>query len=302
LLPMPESPREAGDAWYPPGHGDVFRAFANSGLLDQMIKEGKEYVFIANVDNIGATVDFNILNDLIETNCEFAMEVTDKTRADIKGGTLIDYQGHVRLLELAQVPPSHVEDFKSIKKFKIFNTNNIWVNLKAISRVLKDNTLRDVDIIVNPKKSDSGVSVIQLETAVGAAIQFFENAKGINVHRRRFLPVKNTSDLFVVQSNLYALENGELVMSPKRVFDTVPLVKLGENFTKVSNYMSRLQGIPDILELDQLTVSGDVSFGSNIVLKGTVIIVANHGNRIDIPAGSILENKVVSGNLRILDH
>lgn len=40
----------------------------------------------------------------------------------------------------------------------------------------------------------------------------------------------------------------------------------------------------------------------NFFLKGTVIIIANHGDRIDIPAGAILENKIVSGNLRILDH
>jgi UTP--glucose-1-phosphate uridylyltransferase len=66
--------------------------------------------------------------------------------------------------------------------------------------------------------------------------------------------------------------------------------------------MNRFKGTPDILELDQLTVSGDVTFGSGIVLKGTVIIVANHGNRIDIPSGAVLENKVVSGNLRILEH
>ena len=44
------------------------------------------------------------------------MEVTDKTRADIKGGTLIDYEGSIRLLEIAQVPSEHVEDFKTIKK------------------------------------------------------------------------------------------------------------------------------------------------------------------------------------------
>ena len=36
------------------------------------------------------------------------MEVTDKTKADIKGGTLIDYDGHVRLLEIAQVPPERM--------------------------------------------------------------------------------------------------------------------------------------------------------------------------------------------------
>ena len=36
--------------------------------------------------------------------------------------------------------------------------------------------------------------------------------------------------------------------------------------------------------------------------QGTVIIVANHGERIDLPQGSILDNKIVSGNLRILEH
>ena len=57
-----------------------------------------------------------------------------------------------------------------------------------------------------------------------------------------------------------------------------------------------------MIELDHVTVSGDVTFGKGVSLRGTVIIIANHGDRIDIPAGSILENKIVSGNLRILEH
>ena len=62
---------------------------------------------------------------------------------------MIDYEGQIRLLEIAQVPSDHVEDFKSskffpappeyvqpsdhpaVRKFKIFNTNNLWVNLKG---------------------------------------------------------------------------------------------------------------------------------------------------------------------------
>jgi UTP--glucose-1-phosphate uridylyltransferase len=54
--------------------------------------------------------------------------------------------------------------------------------------------------------------------------------------------------------------------------------------------------------LDHLTVSGNVMFGRGVSLRGTVIIIANPGDRIDIPPGAILENKIVSGNLRILDH
>lgn len=47
----------------------------------------------------------------------------------------------------------------------------------------------ELDIIVNPKVADDGTAVIQLETAVGAAIKHFKNAHGINVPRSRFLPV-----------------------------------------------------------------------------------------------------------------
>ena len=247
-------------------------------------------------------MDTTILQHMIETGAEFIMEVTDKTKADIKGGTLIDYDGKVRLLEIAQVPVEHKTDFTSIKKFKIFNTNNIWVNIRAIKRILEKSAL-DLEIIVNHKSMGStSEKVIQLETAVGSAIKHFQGAHGVNVPRSRFLPVKSCSDLFLVQSDLYTLAHGELSPNPKRPFPTVPIVKLGDHFKKVPNYLSRFAGPVHIMELDHLTVTGDVTFGSNVTLKGTVIIVANHGTRIDIPSGSILEDKVVSGNLRILDH
>jgi len=301
LLPMPNDPVGDKEQWYPPGHGDVYRSLVNSGLLEKLLAEGREYVFVSNIDNLGATVDFNILNFMAENNVEFAMEVTDKTRSDVKGGTLIEYEGKAKLFEIAQCPPSKIDEFKSIKKFKIFNTNNLWINLRAIERVVKNNTLAALDVIVNPKKV-MNKDVIQLEIAAGAAIEYFHNAKGINVDRSRFLPVKQTGDLFVVQSNMYELHNGYLVMNPKRPYPTVPLVNLGDYFKKVSDYASRFKGVPDILELDQLTISGDVYIGSKVTFRGTVIIVANHGNRIDIPDGSILENKVISGNLRILEH
>lgn len=302
LLPIPTSWDDDKNKWFPPGHGDLYESLHRSGLLDTLIAQGKEYLFVSNIDNLGATVDMNILQYVIDNNAEFIMEVTDKTRADVKGGTLIDYEGNIRLLEIAQVPSQHVDDFKSISKFKIFNTNNLWVNLPALKRVIEKNQL-NLEIIVNPKVYDAtGETIIQLETAVGAAIKHFEKAHGINVPRSRFLPVKGTADLLLVQSDLYSMQHGGLVMSPERQFATVPLIKLGDEFKKVNDYMSRFRSIPRILELDHLTVTGDVTFGSNVTLKGTVIIIANHGNRIDIPPGTILENKIVSGNLRILDH
>lgn len=294
------------EAFYPPGHGDFYSSFCQSGLLEHFLAEGREYCFISNIDNLGATVDLNILNLLLSASNtmhpDFVMEVTDKTRADVKGGTLIQYENRLRLLEIAQVPKENVDEFKSVKKFKIFNTNNLWMKLSSMSELVQSGNI-DMEVIVNHKTLETGVNVIQLETAAGAAMKDFSKAIGINVPRSRFLPVKKTSDLLLVMSNLYHMKFGTLVMSPTRIFPTVPLVKLGDNhFAKVREFLRRFASIPDILELDHLTVSGDVTFGKGVSLRGTVIIIANHGDRIDIPACAVLENKIVSGNLRILDH
>ncbi|KAE9416073.1 hypothetical protein Angca_002303, partial [Angiostrongylus cantonensis] len=307
LMPIAKSFDDTDmECWYPPGHGNFYEALYNSGLLDKFIADGKEYCFLSNIDNMGATVDFSILNFLLsppdrDEQPEFLMEVTNKTRADVKGGTLIQYEDKPMLLEIAQVPKEYVDEFKSISKFRIFNTNNLWAKLSAIKRVVENNEL-EMEVIVNPKHLERGLDIIQLETAAGAAVKNFKGACGINVPRSRFLPVKKCSDLLLLMSNLYDIDHGSLTLSEQRSFPTTPLVKLGSSFDKVSDFLKRFQGIPDLLELDHLTVSGDVWFGKDVSLKGTVIIIANHGDRIDIPPGSLLENKIVSGNLRILEH
>ncbi|CDK28863.1 unnamed protein product [Kuraishia capsulata CBS 1993] len=303
LLPVPQSLEDDHDAWYPPGHGDIFESLVSSGELDVLLEQGKEILFVSNGDNLGATVDPKILNHMIETGAEYIMELTDKTRADVKGGTLINYDGTIRLLEIAQVPKEHVEEFKSIKKFKNFNTNNLWINLKAIKRLVEANAIQ-VEIIPNQKSITVGnmdINVLQLETAVGAAIRHFNGAHGVVVPRSRFLPVKTCSDLMLVKSDLFYLQHGALKMDPSR-FGAAPLIKLGSDFKKVSGFQSRIPHMPKILELDHLTVTGNVNFGKGVQLRGTVIIVCNDGQKIDIPNGSILENVVVTGNLSILEH
>jgi UTP--glucose-1-phosphate uridylyltransferase len=71
-----------------------------------------------------------------------------------------------------------------VKKFNVFNTNNLWISLDAIKRIMDERSL-DMEIIVNPKTLDQGLNVYQLETAVGAAMKCFENALGLNVPRSR---------------------------------------------------------------------------------------------------------------------
>ncbi|ODV80069.1 UTP-glucose-1-phosphate uridylyltransferase [Suhomyces tanzawaensis NRRL Y-17324] len=304
LLPVPESFDDSLEAWYPPGHGDLFEALVQSGELDALLAQGREILFVSNGDNLGATVDTKILDHMIETGAEYLMELTDKTRADVKGGTLINYEGQVRLLEIAQVPKEHVEEFKSIKKFKYFNTNNLWINLRAIKNLVEQNAIQ-AEIIPNQKTisiGNSDINVLQLETAVGAAIRHFKGAHGVVVPRSRFLPVKTCSDLLLVKSDLFYLEHGALKLDPTRDGFSNPLIKLGSHFKKVSGFQSRIPHMPKILELDHLTITGNVNLGRGVTLKGTVIIVCNDGEKIDIPNGSILENVVVTGKLTILEH
>lgn len=292
LMPWPSKGRTDRDGWYPPGHGDVFASLLNSGKLDELVAEGKEYIFVANSDNLGATVDLKILNHLVKNQNEYCMEVTPKTLADVKGGTLISYEGRVQLLEIAQVSDEHVGEFKSIEKFKIFNTNNLWVNLKAIKRLAEADALQ-MEIIPNPKEVD-GVKVLQLETAAGAAIRFFDKAIGINVPRSRFLPVKATSDLLLVQSDLYTVEEGLVVRNPGRSKPENPVIDLSSEFKKVGNFLDRFKSIPSILHLDSLKVSGDVWFGSGITLKSKVVIEAKKGEKLVIPDNVTVEDKLVT--------
>ena len=68
---------------------------------------------------------------------------------------------------------------------------------------------------------------------------------------------------------------------------------------QIQQFQKQFKKIPKILELDHLMVTGDVYFGRNVTLRGTVIIVANEGQRIDIP-GCVLENRLLLGNLNMI--
>ncbi|MDH5560558.1 MAG: UTP--glucose-1-phosphate uridylyltransferase [Deltaproteobacteria bacterium] len=282
---------------YPPGHGDFYNSIGRSGILDSLIEQGKKYMYIANADNLGASVDFKILHYLDRSNTDFIMEVTEKTRADVKGGTLVrtDKQT-LKLLEFAQVPEEYREEFKSIKKFKIFNTNNIWINLVALRNKLDSKSLV-LDVFENFKQVNR-LPVVQLETAIGGGINCFKNSKAIQVPRIRFLPVKTTNDLLLIQSNLFILDGGVLKRNQSRHFENLPLIRLGEFYRTIDDYKKRISMIPDILELDHLTVVGDVYFGKKTKLCGNVILVCERGE-LHIPDQSFLENKVMTGNIRI---
>ncbi len=279
------------DAWYPPGHGDIFSCLKDQGLVDRLLSEGRELLFVSNADNLGAVVDPGIAHYILANDIPYVMEMTPKTPADTKGGTLYeDPAGKLHLLEQAQVPPQHLEEFCGTSKFTVFNTNNIWIHLRHLKQRMAQGPM-DLNLIVNEKRV-AGRPVIQLETAIGAGLESFDGAKGLVVGRDRFLPVKNTSDLLLIQSSLFILENGRLTRNPTFNQKTLPLIAFEEPFTHLDEYQKRIPVIPDMLELESLEIAGDVCFEGEVSLKGRVTLIGKD-KPIRISPGTCLENSRV---------
>lgn len=93
-------------------------------------------------------------------------------------------------------------------RHKFFNTNNLWVNLNSLKKTLDGSKgVLQLPLIknkktVNPRDSDTP-AVFQLETAMGSAIECFDDAGAVVVPRERFAPVKTCNDLFALRSDVY---------------------------------------------------------------------------------------------------
>ena len=288
---LPLNPSEWGDqTWYPPGHGDFYNCIEQQGILRSLIEDGKDILFMSNADNLGAVADSKILNHMIEKEIPFLMEVTPKTPADVKGGTLYEQNGKLKLLEIAQVPKEYVDDFCSQDKFSVFNTNNIWINLIALKERLREGPL-NLNVIVN-RKNIQGKPIVQLETAIGSAMDCFEDAVGLCVSRDRFMPVKKTEDLFLVQSNLFNLDGGRLVRNEERKIDYLPEVNFGSPLNQLEAFQKCFPVIPDLLELELLDVAGRVFFEGSASLKGRVRLKGIN-KTIHIENGRHIENESI---------
>jgi len=156
------------DHWYPPGSGEVFNCIQRSGLLDFFVSKGKDYIFITNVENLGATVDTKILEYFAISQLEYLLEVTNRISTDNTGGLPIRYKdNNVHILEMQQIPPEIYGKF-GVTNFKYWNTNNIWVKIGAVQSKLKEGIL-DIDFTVK-ERSVNGRSVMQIETPASMAI------------------------------------------------------------------------------------------------------------------------------------
>jgi UTP--glucose-1-phosphate uridylyltransferase len=264
--------------WCPPGHGDLYTALLTSGMLDALLDRGYRYAFVSNSDNLGAVLEPRILSWMAREELPFVMEVTDRTEADRKGGHIACRPGGGFVLrETAQTPDEDLEALQDISRHRYVNTNNLWVDLRALADVLREREgVLGLPLIVNRKTVDPGdkstPEVFQLETAMGAAIGVFDGAQPVRVSRRRFSPVKTTEDLLALRSDAYVLaDDARVELAPERD-GTPPVVDLDDDHYKLlRDFDARFpKGAPSLVACERLSVDGDVTFGADVVVRGTV--------------------------------
>ena len=260
--------------WCPPGHGDIYPALEATGTLDTLLGAGLRYAFVSNSDNLGAIADVRIAAWFAAEQVPFALEATRGTPADRKGGHLASYQGHIVLRETAQVPDGD-DSFSDVERWRWYNTNNVWIDLRALAGLqASDQAAPNLPLIINRKTVDprdpSSTPVIQLESAMGAAIGSMPGARALQVPRSRFAPVKTTDDLLVVRSDAYDLTaDGEM----KPAYEGVgPVVSLDKDYYRLlPEFDQRFpSGPPSLRRCRRLRVEGDVTFGAEVVIIGDV--------------------------------
>lgn len=297
-IAWPENPELE---WCPPGHGDLYPSLLASGLMDRLFERGIKYLFVSNSDNLGATVELRILNYLAETNASFLMEVTERTVADRKGGHLARRKSDGRLVlrESAQCPKEDEAQFQDIARHRYFNTNNLWLRLDHLRAELERNggiiplpLIRNVKT-VDPRNSESP-KVLQLESAMGAAIESFQRTTAVAVPRTRFSPVKTTSDLLALRSDAYVVTpDHRLVLADSRRGQP-PAIDLDDNYRMLPQFDEAFaNGVPSLVDCDSLQVVGKWRFSARVVCRGAVRFV-NKGREWEPVAPNTYENQVFS--------
>jgi UTP--glucose-1-phosphate uridylyltransferase len=286
-----EWPDDPGLEWAPPGHGDVYTSLATSGMLAELLERGYRYLFLSNSDNLGAVLDPRILDWFAGEGLPFLSESTERTQSDRKGGHLARRRsdGGLVLRETAQTADEDRSSFEDLERHRFFNCNNIWVDLRALEAKLSEHDgVLELPMIVNRKTVDptdpSSPDVLQLETAMGAAIGAFEGAAALRVPRTRFAPVKTSNQLLVVRSDAYSLGDDWTV---RPAADPIPVVVLDpDHYKLLGDFEERFaSGPPSLVRSRRLEVDGDVSFGRDVAVKGEVRLEGP----LQVPDGAVLE-------------
>jgi UTP--glucose-1-phosphate uridylyltransferase len=294
LTPV-EWPADPSLEWCPPGHGDLYTAFATSGILDRLLSLGYRFASVSNSDNLGAAPNATIAGWFAESGAPYAAEICRRTPADRKGGHLAIRKADRQLIlrDTAQTPKADMHFFTDEFRHPFFHTNNLWFDLDVLDRTLRErHSVLGLPMIRNEKTVDpadpSSPKVIQIETAMGAAVEVFEGATAIGVGRDRFLPVKTTSDLLVLRSDAYELEADGLLT---KMADPTPVVDLDDRYYKIiADFDQRFPtGAPSLQEARSLEVNGDWTFEAGVRVVGAATLEDHESPQI-VAAGSTLSD------------
>ena len=288
-------PEDPSLEWCPPGHGDLFIALSSSGMLETLRSNGFRYAFVSNADNLGAVLDLRLLGWFAEEGLPFAMEVAQRTPADRKGGHLARRGGRLMLRESAQCAPEDAAAFQDVERHHFFNTNNLWLDLDALAAALdRSPEGLPLPVICNEKRvspaDPNSPRCLQLETAMGSAIECFDGARAIAVPRERFAPVKTTNDLLVLWSDAYELGGDARVVARDPEANRARVVDLDpRHFSQIADFEARFEeGAPSLRHCRRLTIRGDFRFGADVSIEGEVSLVNDDSQPHVIPAGSVL--------------
>ena len=297
---MPASYPKAPDLeWCPPGHGDLYTALRGTGLLAQLLDAGYRYVFVSNSDNLGAVPDARVAGWFAQSGAPFAIEAVRRTPSDRKGGHFARRKsdGRIVLRESAQTLDADKDALADLNRHQFASTNNLWFDLQAMTEALDARGgILGLPLIRNVKHLDpadpSTAEVVQIETAMGAAIEVFEGARTIEVTRERFVPVKTTDDLLVLRSDVYDLGK-DFVLD--QAGDKVPYVSLdGEFYRLVGDFDKRFpDGAPSLREAESFTVDGDWTFGRGVRVLGDVALSSSAAQRVE--GGAVLSEQDQDG-------
>jgi UTP--glucose-1-phosphate uridylyltransferase len=286
-------PKDPDLEWCPPGHGDLYTALRGTGLLQRLLDQGYERVFVSNSDNLGAVPDPRLAGWFARSGAPFAIEAVRRTASDRKGGHFARRKsdGRIVLRETAQTSKQDQEALADLDRHRYCSTNNLWFDLRAMADALEArHGILGLPLIRNVKTVDpsdpSTTEVVQIETAMGAAIEVFEGARTIEVGRDRFVPVKTTNDLLVLRSDVYDVGN-DFVLNPAA---DVPFVDLDAAYYKLVPEFERRfpEGAPSLREASSLKVTGDWTFGGKVTVRGDVTLETAAAERV--PTGSVLEH------------
>lgn len=291
LTPV-EWPADPTLEWCPPGHGDLYTALLGSGILDRLIEAGFRYASVSNCDNLGAAPNATIAGWFASSGAPYAAELCRRTINDKKGGHLAVRKADGRLIlrDTAQTAPDEMNYFTDEHRHPYFHTNNLWFDLVSLRSTLRErNGVLGLPLIRNEKTVDpaaaSSTPVIQIESAMGAAIEVFEGATAICVDRDRFQPVKTTNELLLLRSDVYDLgEDGRLTATTP----TSPEITLSKHYKTIQGFERRIPEAPSLRAAQSLSVEGDWTFGRGVVVRGCVRL-PDDGAPARVDDGSVLE-------------